>query len=361
MKITVVDLFCGIGGLTHGLQLAGLNVVAGYDIDPSCRYAYEDNNNAIFIQGDVAEISADKINKHYEDSDIRILVGCAPCQPFSKYTMRYRKNETEKSFHQGTFVKNHNKWGLVSAFAEKIQQVKPHIVSMENVPELRNADVFKHFIEALENMDYNVSFVVAYCPDYGVPQNRKRLVLLASNLGEIKLIDPLYTEKNYKTVRKAIGDLPKIKAGEKYSDDSLHFSARLNEINIKRIKSSSQGGTWRDWDDSLQLDCHKKPTGKSYPSVYGRMYWDEPSPTITTQFYGYGNGRFGHPEQNRAISVREGAILQSFPPDYKLVCENSYISTRVLGTHIGNAVPVELGRAIGISISNHIMEVRADG
>ena len=357
MKITVVDLFCGIGGLTHGLQLAGLNVVAGYDIDLSCRYAYEDNNNAIFVHGDVAEISADKINKHYEDSDIRVLVGCAPCQPFSKYTLRYRKSEAEEASQRGSYVKKHNKWGLVSAFAEKIRQVRPHVVSMENVPELRNTDVFKQFIKTLENMDYKVSFVVAYCPDYGVPQNRKRLVLLASNLGEINLIAPLYTPEEYITVRRAIGALPEINAGERHNEDSLHFSARLNETNLLRIQSSVEGGTWRDWDEALQLACHKKPTGRSYPSVYGRMRWDEPSPTITTQFYGYGNGRFGHPEQDRAISIREGAILQSFPQGYRIGGVNNTCNTRTMGTHIGNAVPVELGRAIGTSIINHLLEV----
>ena len=123
-----------------------------------------------------------------------------------------------------------------------------------------------------------------------------------------------------------------------------------------RIKNSHQGGTWRGWDESLQLKCHKKNSGKSYGSVYGRMSWDKPSPTITTQFYGYGNGRFGHPEQNRAISLREGAILQSFPPDYVIVEPNEMFRRKIIGTHIGNAVPVELGRAIGKSILNHIGE-----
>ena len=134
----------------------------------------------------------------------------------------------------------------------------------------------------------------------------------------------------------------------------------MSEINLKRIHNSVPGGTWRDWSEELQLPCHKKKTGKSYGAVYGRMNWDEPSPTITTQFYGYGNGRFGHPEQHRALSYREGALLQSFPPDYKFVKQDVPFNKRELGIHIGNAVPVELGRAIGMSIQNHLNEMEVN-
>ena len=128
----------------------------------------------------------------------------------------------------------------------------------------------------------------------------------------------------------------------------------MSEINKKRIQQSVPGGTWRDWDEELILKCHKKNSGKTYPSVYGRMKWDEPSPTITTQFYGYGNGRFGHPEQDRALTLREGAILQSFPRDYIFSDNEHEINKHDLAIQIGNAVPVELGRAIGISIIQHL-------
>ena len=361
MRITAIDLFCGIGGLTHGLKLAGLNVVAGFDIDPTCKYAYEENNEAVFVEADVATLTKEKINSYYLKGDIKVLVGCAPCQPFSKYTNRYRKNKNENKEEELAENKNHRKWQLVESFAEKISLVLPDVVSMENVPELENTKVFKKFLKILKNYGYNVNHSIVYCPDYGVPQNRKRLVLLASRLGDINLIAPEYTPENYITVRNAIGNLPELKAGERYENDNLHFCASLNKLNLRRIKSSKQGGTWRDWKKSLQLKCHKRSTGKSYPSVYGRMSWDFPSPTITTQFYGYGNGRFGHPVQDRAISIREGAILQSFPKDYKLVDESDNISTKTIGTHIGNAVPVELGRAIGISIINHIKEAKSNG
>lgn len=225
---------------------------------------------------------------------------------------------------------------------------------MENVPNLINEKVFYDFVNALEELDYCVDYKVVYCPDYGVPQHRKRLVLLASRLGEIHLIPPMYSEENYLTVRDAIGYLPHLNAGEICEDDSLHRSSALSDINMRRIQQSVPGGTWRDWDDELRLTCHKKTSGHSFPSVYGRMVWDKPSPTITTQFYGYGNGRFGHPEQDRAISLREGAILQSFPDDYIFADEEHPVNKREVGTHIGNAVPVELGRAIGISIQRHL-------
>ncbi len=343
MPNAVVDLFCGVGGLTHGLQLAGLNVVAGIDFEESCRYAYEQNNNAIFIKRDITTVTANEIDELFPQNTVKILAGCAPCQPFSKYTKRYRKEGYQDE-----------KWRLLYYFGNIIAGVHPEIIAMENVPELRSTDVFFDFTNKLNELNYHVWSSVVFCPDYGVPQNRKRLVLLASNLGNIRLIQPTHQPNEYVTVRDVIGQLPEIQAGQTDIDDPLHTSTRLNNKNIRRIQASVPGGTWRDWPEELQLKCHKKDSGTSYPSVYGRMEWDKPSPTITTQFYGYGNGRFGHPEQNRAISLREGAILQSFPRDYEFINEGTSMNKRGLGTQIGNAVPVELGRAIGISIIEHL-------
>ena len=347
MSIRVVDLFCGIGGLTHGLSLAGLDVAAGVDIDISCRFPYEKNNNAVFIEGDVAQISPEVISRYFQAANISVLVGCAPCQPFSKYTHRYRKKGS-----------NYGKWRLLHSFAEKIEDVLPDIISMENVPQIIRENVFSDFLCTLDQLGYSTSYSIVFCPDYGVPQSRKRLVLLASRFGNISIIGPEYTPRNYITVRQAIGNLPRLYDGQFSPDDPLHFCSKLSKINLKRIQNSRQGGSWREWDKSLQLKCHKKKSGKTYGSVYGRMIWDMPSPTITTQFYGYGNGRFGHPEQDRALSIREGAILQSFPPSYCFTPNDVTINKRAIATHIGNAVPVQLGRAIGVSIINHIMEVK---
>ena len=140
--------------------------------------------------------------------------------------------------------------------------------------------------------------------------------------------------------------------------DPLHKSAGLTEINLKRIKQSKPGGTWRDWDKTLLPECYKKPSGKSFGSVYGRMEWDKPSPTITTQFYSFGTGRYGHPEQDRAISLREGALLQTFPRNYKFFKDIDNISISTISRHIGNAVPVDLGKIIGMSINEHLKNIK---
>jgi DNA (cytosine-5)-methyltransferase 1 len=346
MPNAVVDLFCGVGGLSHGLQLAGLRIVAGIDNEESCRYAYETNNHAPFLAKDITAVSPEEIEALFPDLHVRILVGCAPCQPFSKYTKRYRKDG-----HMD------NKWQLLYSFGHLAGVVLPDIVSMENVPELAREQVFQDFVDTLQIHGYSVYHDVVYCPDYGVPQHRKRLVLLASLHGEIVLIPSTHDPEHYRTVRQSIEWLPHVADGERDSNDIMHRASGLSEINRRRIRHSVPKGTWRDWPLDLQLTCHKKASGRSYPSVYGRMHWDEPSPTITTQFYGLGNGRFGPPEQDRALSLREGAILQSFPSDYAFAQDTQHVNMRRIGTQIGNAVPVELGHAIGRSIIQHLREV----
>lgn len=340
MKVAAVDLFCGVGGLTHGLQISGINVIAGIDIEEKCRYAYEKNNNSKFINADIKKTSSQFINTLYpQDTDIKILTGCAPCQPFSSYSYRYKGSDTSV-----------NKLDLLDSFSRIVNDIKPDIVSMENVPQLSKEPIFKSFLTTLKKNNYFVNWKIVYAPKYGVPQKRKRLVLLASLKNNIKLIHPLFDEKNYPTVRQTIGKFRPLSAGQVDKKDPLHRSPKLSELNLKRIKNSKPGGTWMDWDKSLLLDAYKKPSGKSYTSIYGRMSWDEPSPTITTKFYGYGNGRFGHPEQNRAITFREGASLQTFPKNYKFFSKENPISGKDLGILIGNAVPVKLGEAIGKSI-----------
>jgi DNA (cytosine-5)-methyltransferase 1 len=181
------------------------------------------------------------------------------------------------------------------------------------------------------------------------------MVLLASRLGPIKVIEP--DGSKVRTVREAIGGLAPISHGESHPADSLHTASRLSPLNIERIRASKPGGTWRDWPAHLVADCHRKESGRTYPGVYGRMEWDAPSPTLTTQFYGFGNGRFGHPDQERAISLREGAILQGFPTSYSFVPEGGSIHFKTLGRMIGNAVPVTLGEVIGRSINRHLIEM----
>lgn len=341
-SIKVVDLFCGIGGLTHGFILEGLSVVAGYDLDKSCKYAYEFNNKVEFVHKDVNSITKEELLHHFKDAKVKILAGCAPCQPFSTYSYKSTRKE---------------KWGLINQFAELIEQTQPDIISMENVPRLVNFSkepIFENFINTLKKNNYFFSYKIVHCPDYGIPQFRKRLVLLASKKGAIELIPPTHSKKNYITVRDVIGNLEPINHGEASVNDPIHKASKLSALNLKRIRQSKQGGTWRDWSSELQLKCHKKSSGKSYVSVYGRMSWDKPAPTMTTQCIGLGNGRFGHPEQDRAISLREAAMLQTFPKTYKFVENTNSFKVKNLSTHIGNSVPVKLAQVIAKSILLHI-------
>lgn len=340
-SINAIDLFCGVGGLTRGLEKAGIDVRLGVDIDSQCEYPYTANNHASFKLQSVADLDPKALTELISDAPYSLLAGCAPCQPFSTYQQKLGPTD--------------GRWNLLSHFGKIACEMKPHLVTMENVPNLEKHAIFAEFVEMLKTTGFHVSHHIVNCADYGVAQQRNRLVLLASRLGPIELISPTHAEK-HKTVKEAIGALPSLVAGEICGTDPLHQAAQLSDLNLKRIRASKPGGTWRDWDQTLVADCHKRSSGKTYPSVYGRMVWDEPAPTMTTQFFGFGNGRFGHPEQDRAISLREGAILQSFPKKYKFIEKNEPIYCKTIGRLIGNAVPVKLGEAIGKSIVRHVEE-----
>lgn len=342
MPIEVIDLFCGVGGLTRGLLDAGLNVVAGYDIDPTCQFTYEYNNNVRYIIKNMREVTGEEINRIYTNNSVKILVGCAPCQPFSKMRSKYG-NENQKD----------KKYNLLLEFGRIIKDTLPKVISMENVPQIQKTGIYQQFINILENNGYNIDAKVVFCPDYGIPQTRRRFVLVASLLGPIRIIEPTHN-KNDVHVRDFIGNLPHINAGDIDQGDPLHRSASLSEINIRRIQASVPGGTWRDWPEELRCECHRKDSGQTYSSVYGRMTWEQVGPTITTQFYSYGTGRYGHPEQDRALSLREGALLQTFPQNYNFINTNTNFVFRDIARHIGNAVPVRLGEIIGTSILQHI-------
>lgn len=339
---SVVDLFCGAGGLSHGFFLEGFDIAGGIDVDGTCKYPFEYNNRSPFLQRDVSALSEQEVNGLFLQGKRRVLVGCAPCQPFSTYN---QKN-------------NDPKWKLLEHFGALIEKVQPDVVSMENVPRLltfRDGAVFRQFVTRLQAAEYNVAWSVLYGPDFGLAQKRNRLVLLASRLGDIALPVPTHQEK-HRTVRDEIHSLPPISQGETHPSDPLHSCSRLSHLNLRRIIASKPGGTWRDWNDDLVASCHKSDSGRGYSSVYGRMVWDEPSPTITTQFFGFGNGRFGHPEQNRALSLREGAMLQGFPRDYQFVPPDERVPFKAVGRLIGNAVPVKLSEAIAQAVRIHLEE-----
>ena len=339
------DLFCSIGGLSYGLQMAGISVAAGLDIDETCRYAYEENCGTEFIHSDIRGVEYEDISPYFNGAKYRILVGCAPCQPFSTHTSKNRKNGED------------SRWDLINEFSRLVVEGKPEIVSMENVPTLRNRGVYREFKSALEKCGYRVAEGVVSCEGFGVPQSRRRLVLLASLLGNVRL--PEKSVNTPVTVKEAIGHLESLKHGQASETDPMHICRSLFPVNLKRIRFSVPGGSWKDWPEELLPDCYRKSSGGSYSNVYGRMNWDKPAPTLTTQFHGYGTGRFGHPEQDRALSLREGAILQTFPEDYKFCRPGEKPTFSHIGRHIGNAVPPLLAKAVGESIVGHLEKVDA--
>lgn len=339
-EIAAVDLFCGVGGLTHGLERAGIDVRLGVDIDPECRYAFEANNKARFLERSVEAIEAHELERALKGAGIRLLAGCAPCQPFSTYRQKTTKPKDDR-------------WTLLRHFSRRIVEIEPELVTMENVPGLAKQAVFREFVRVLDRAGYSVSTTLVDCAQYGVPQDRRRLVVLASRLGAIEMLSPKTLRCRRRSVLQAIGSLPQVRAGQTCKADPLHCAAGLASINRKRIAASSPGGTWRDWPAELLARCHTKETGERYQSVYGRMSWGGTAPTITTQFYNYGSGRYGHPTQARAVTLREGAILQSFPRSYRFVAPGVFPSFTLIGRLIGNAVPVRLGHAIGQSLLAH--------
>ncbi len=347
MHVSAVDLFCGAGGLTNGLEQAGISVEAGFDVDSDSRFPYEENNEATFLARDIGRIAREEpeIVADYldDEADATLLAGCAPCQPFSPLT-------------HGDDSADHDKYGMLRAFLEIVRHTDPDFVVMENVFEIRNADVYDEFVAGLRELGYNLnpdSDKRVYCPEYGIPQTRRRWVLVASRKGRIDLGEPSHSDPDqYPTVEECIDHLPAIEAGESHSEIPLHIARKLSDKNLQRIKQSKPGGSWMDWDEDLLLECHKKASGKSYKSVYGRMVPAEPAPTITTQFYNIGSGRFGHYDttQDRALSLREGAMIQTFPEDYRFVEDLDEVGINKTGRLIGNAVPPKLGKVIGTRV-----------
>lgn len=344
--MNAVDFFCGGGGMTKGLINAGVNVICGLDYNPACQATYEHNNHIPYLNQDISQVTGAQLQNEYpilNDTDNLLLVGCAPCQPFSSQ----RHSSVE-----------HVSVNLLDEFGRLVAEILPAHVLVENVPgiEKRGEAVFTRFLNTLAQNNYAYEYHVLNAKDYGVPQNRKRLILIASRL--IQPVFPVATHGPgllpYVTVHDAIHNYPNLAAGQ--TDDNVpnHRSAALSPLNTQRIEATPHDGGGRsDWPNRLRLTCHVNGhTG--HTDVYGRMSWNQVSPTLTSKCFSLSNGRFGHPEQNRAISLREAASLQSFPDNY--VFEGNL---QEIGRQIGNAVPVLLAQAIGSSLlhsHNEFME-----
>lgn len=333
-RIRAIDLFCGTGGLSLGLKQAGIEVVAGIDVERRCQYPYEHNLNAQFIEASVVDVTAKTLNQLWGEGTLRLLAGCAPCQPFS-------------SQRRGKDPSQDKNWRLLDEFGRLVRETRPDYVTMENVPRLARDWMFERFVQTLEETGYSVDYGVLYGPDFGLPQKRRRLVLVGALQGDPRLPKPTHSPEQYVTVQSAIGDLPPLASGERDSRDPLHYARQLSPMNLRRARHSKPGGTWKDWPAELKLPCQLRDVNASFASFYGRMRADEPSPTITTQPYNTGAGRFTHPTQDRGLTLREAAILQGFPNDFIFTGPDEKITLENVGRLIGNAVPPAFGQVVG--------------
>ncbi len=336
--LEAVDVFCGVGGLTYGLRRAGIKVRAGIDIDKAAHYPYEKNNKSRFVLEDVRNTTGADLRGFFSRESIRLIAGCAPCQPFSTLSRKPGAADAEK-------------WGLLVEFGRLVEEVRPELVTMENVIRIVHHSPYERFLDVLERAGYWVYAGTVRCADYGLGQDRRRHVLMASLFGPIALPPGRASRV---TVRDVIGNLPPVLSGGVDPSDRLHCARALNPVNLKRIAASRPGGTWLDWPEPLRAPCHRTKSGESFKSVYGRMAWDQPAPTITTMSYNFGAGRFGHPEQDRALTLREAALLQSFPEKYIFARPDEPILFSSLGRLIGNAVPPLLGEVIGRAFKEHV-------
>lgn len=332
--MNAIDFFCGGGGMTKGLIDSGINVLFGLDSNPSCRETYENNNHIPYLEKDILEVTAEQLIKEFpalKDSDELLMVGCAPCQPFS---ILNPNNPTE-----------HRSVNLLNEFGRIVQEIHPAHILVENVPGLkgRGESVLRDFLNMLEEEGYEYVFSIVNAKNYGVPQNRRRFILIASRRFRPVLPQPTHGEglAPYITVFDAIAEYPEINAGESHATIPNHRVAGLSPINIRRLMATSlDGGSRTEWPRELWLNCHENFVG--HTDVYGRMSWNNVAPTLTVKCFSISNGRFAHPEQNRAISLREAAALQTFPDDYVF-----YGNIQEIGKQIGNAVPVLLSRKMG--------------
>lgn len=338
--IAVVDFFSGCGGTSVGLRNSGMKIVAGIDNDADSAATFRLNfPEADFFESDVKELSSSSIEKVMPKKGLVLFAGCAPCQPFSKQKKISAKEDPRRD--------------LLLVFLKFIVELQPHFVLVENVPGLQKLDPksgpFQTFVDTLIEEGYEVDFGVVRAADYGVPQIRRRLVLVASRISKVRLPDPTHGSGliAYSTVAEWIKELPNISAGQVDLADPDHASMKLSERNIERIQATPEGGSRLNWPQSLQLECHA--SYKGHTDVYGRLSWDKPASGLTTKCISYSNGRFGHPDQDRALSVREAALLQTFPPSFKLV---GTLTSKA--RQVGNAVPPLVARRVGEAIADSL-------
>lgn len=340
-RLKAVDFFCGGGGMTCGMKQAGITVLAGLDNDPHCEETYVKNHHdARFILADITKVDVNilsDIGISMNDNDL-VFIGCSPCQHWSIINTDRRKSEKSTN--------------LLTYFQKFVKYYNPGYVVIENVPGIKRfaeKSKLNTFVNFLSQRGYAFDDRVINANDYGVPQSRKRYVLIASRVDKYMRLP--FPDESGPVVRDFIGQkngFNKIAAGHRDETDFKHSCSGLHEISLKRFSlTPKNGGTRKSWSNhkKLQIAAYQG-RDHSFRDVYGRMFWDKPAPTITTRFNSISNGRFGHPEENRAISLREGATLQTFPHSY-LFCSDSLSTVAKL---IGNSVPPELARRLALAL-----------
>ncbi len=346
-KLKAVDFFCSGGGMSFGMQQAGIEVLAGVDFDPDCKQTYEANiKGAKYILADVSKLKEEDLSKEIKikkNDDDLIMIGCSPCQYWT--IIRTSKNKSEKSKD------------LLHEFHRFIKYYNPGYVVVENVPGILNKQKesgLNRFIDDLRKRGYAVHYEIVHLNEYGVPESRKRFSLIANRVTNKEIFPKPGNSRP--TVADFIGvknGFPKISDGHVDKTSFMHTTAGLSEANIQRLKlTPKDGGSRNSWaNTNLQLKAYKKKGRNiSFNDTYGRMAWDKPAPTITTKFFSISNGRFAHPNENRPISLREGASLQTFPKNYKFFGTSIASVARM----IGNAVPPLYAKKLGSTIiKNH--------
>ncbi|WP_216229298.1 MULTISPECIES: DNA cytosine methyltransferase [unclassified Polynucleobacter] len=335
IKLNAIDLFSGCGGLSQGMHDAGFQTKVAIELEPIAARAYKLNHpNTHVIQKDIRDIGAKEIKKLLGNEPLHLLAGCPPCQGFSS-VRRLNKKQNVKD----------DRNNLVLEYFRMVEILKPITIMMENVPALKDYYLFKEIVKKLKLLGYHIEIEILDVKEYGVPQRRRRLVMLGSLLGAIAMPTP---ETKKITVRDAIFSLL---PPELATDPLQKIVAKHTEGVTRRIKlTPKNGGSWKDLPKEYVLNCHKKD-GVGFNDVYGRLRWDDYSTTITGGCLNPSKGRFLHPEQNRVITPREAALLQSFPKTYKFPID---IPKHSLALLIGNALPPKFSYFQSKNIASHI-------
>jgi DNA (cytosine-5)-methyltransferase 1 len=337
MKLNSIDIFSGVGGLTEGMHQADFETQIAFEIDEIASKAYKLNHpDTTVITKDIRRVSIAEIKRKLNGQQIHLLAGCPPCQGFSSIR-RLNKKKSVKDKRNS----------LILEYVRFVKALKPYTIMMENVPGLAEYYLFKNALATFKSMGYKVDWKIVNVKDYGVPQSRERLVLVGSRLGKIEVAKPIEEKK---TVRQVIGNLPL----PENSTDPIHkiFPNHSDKVQHRIELTPKNGGSRKDLPEEYSLKCHQKDN-IGFNDVYGRLRWDDYSTTITGGCLNPSKGRFLHPEQNRNISAREAALIQSFPPDYKFPLDTPKANLALL---IGNALPPTFSFIQSENIRNHIYE-----